>query len=226
MKAALLLLVVVGAVSAQTFVQWAPPVKQLKQGSVFNDLDFYEIFAGPLIAVVDAQIAAAKSTSQFIQDVGFTVSNPTAQVLQVLMAEFHYKKVENNTLSTRRIIIPFLYLVPIPYVQVDSISISLNLKLNSAFDEKTNETVNCQGFTTDPQCRFATAYSMPSLRGSISGQSKTSTSTNIQKEYSLGVSVRASQGSMPGGMSRVLDLFELIVKTDRPPINKSKNFVG
>jgi len=215
----------VAATALTPVTQWAPVKQDLPAGTPFSDIDFYSLISGPMVAVVDAQIVAARTTTQFIQDVGYTL-DPNSAVMSVVMANFHYEEVVNNTVSTRRIVIPFLYMVPVPYVQVDNLQITFNAQVNSVYTRVTNETTRCSGsLTQDPSCQLSSQYALPDFGGGISAQKTETSSLTVKKNYQLTISVRCSQSSLPGGMSRVLDLFDAIVAQDRPTVNQSKTFV-
>lgn len=70
--------------------------------------------AGPLVAVVNAQAAAAMNTVDFVNSVGFD-ENGTA-----ITVEFSYNTTNSTSgeTITNVIEVPFLTIVPIPYIRV------------------------------------------------------------------------------------------------------------
>ena len=72
--------------------------------------------AGPLTAIINAQAAAAISTVQFINAVGFDANRNAINV------KFSYN-VTNSTTGVRTentISVPFLTIVPIPFIRVSA----------------------------------------------------------------------------------------------------------
>jgi hypothetical protein len=79
--------------------------------------------AGPLKAVIDAQVSASLATVQFIKNVGFDSDN------KVITTDFKYTTVDvNGTTQARTLTVPFLSLLPVPNMeacsQYDSTSFS------------------------------------------------------------------------------------------------------
>jgi len=214
MKAVILLV----AFAAAAFAQNA---QSTDFGADLNNLDFASIIGGPLNAVVEAQAAAAQQTSTFIQGVGFTAdpSNPKRQLVRTV--EFNYFSVDQNGSDvTRSMSVPFLYMIPIPFIQVDSVSIDLNVQLSSVQQVDTTVSTNSQYNENQWSAAWGWGYvTVRSMSGSIASQSQTTASTKVQENYSLQVSVQASQASLPGGMERLLDLFESIVVQDAAPLS-------
>jgi hypothetical protein len=91
-----------------------------------NSIDFESILGGPLNAVVEAQAQAARTTAEFINDLGFTTKNGEKHVI---MVSFVYEKFVNNTFSNFSMTLPFLTLVPIPYIEIHEFV--LNFKYDS-----------------------------------------------------------------------------------------------
>ena len=71
------------------------------------------MIGGPLNAVIKAQASSAMATIQFIQTTGFT--NGSAVVLQFL---YNTTFPENGSLRRRAVDVPYLTLLPIPFVKV------------------------------------------------------------------------------------------------------------
>jgi len=192
-------------------------------GSELSNLDFSSIIGGPLKAVVQAQAQAAKETATFINGVGFTEVNTTnGKVKTVRTVEFNYFSTDNNGSDvSKSMSVPFLYLIPIPFIQVDSVSIDFNVKLNSVAEVQTQTTTTSQFNENQWSAAWGWGWvAVKSFSGSVSKQSQTKSTSKVTKEYSLQISVQASQAALPGGMERLLDLFESIVRQDADPITQ------
>ena len=96
-------------------------------------LNLYELIAGPLIAIIEAESQAAKTTLEYIEKVGFNApaSRSTENQMKVgklRMAEFTYRKLDqNNKLTDFKVSVPILSLVPIPIIQINQAKISFSV---------------------------------------------------------------------------------------------------
>jgi len=192
-------------------------------GNDLSSLNFENIIGGPLIAVVSAQAMAASTSADFIQSIGFTQSDPDDDnsVLKVAMAMFNYNNTINGTLQERSMAIPFLYIVPIPFLQFDSVTLDFLVNLNSVaqtkstFSDSRASNSNWNAAFNGDSGNF---QAQGSFQASVTSQYSSATSSKVTRNYSLQVNVQASQASVPAGMERLIDLFEAIILTDAPPI--------
>jgi len=203
-------------------------------GADLANIPFEQIIGGPLIAAVDAQQAAAEATEMFITSIGFTQqirpSSPgvfaidKATVKTVQMVEFNYFQSQPNGSTLQRSMqVPFLYLVPIPYLQLDSITIDFSVLLTSVAEK--NATISqpnpSMRYTGSSYFKFGSQgcwLCYGGMYGSVSETSSSESSTKITKTYSLVINVRASQAALPEGMARMLDIFETLISSDLDPI--------
>jgi len=206
-------------------------------GREMSRIPFRKVIGNPLKAVVVAQAYAARSTSQFIESVGFTQETDEEGTpvgpRKLLMVNFNYNTTVNGTRIERGMQIPFLYLVPIPFLQFDSVTLEFSVKLSAMAESKSSETVTTN-FTRSSyaQSGFNSGYQKSGIFGiqKSSGTAKGTSSSDfscqvtstentkramkVQRDYSMTVQVRGSQAPVPGGMVRVLDLFETIIEQD------------
>lgn len=72
------------------------------------------MFAGPLMAVIDAQSAAALTTMDFIRNVGFDENGDARNV------SFIYDRLNSTSgaIESKTLTVPLLTIIPIPYVRV------------------------------------------------------------------------------------------------------------
>ena len=181
----------------------------LGQGKELAAIDFEDLIGGPLIAVINAQAKSAIATTNFIQSFAFKTGTGGTQELQTV--SFDFKQVLDSSLSgaltnLTTIKVPLLTIIPIPYIQIDSLTIDFNANLHS-----TSKTTFSNDFT------FSTsgsgAYSGISFSTSISDKNTYQTDSMIDDTYSMHVNVHASQKSMPGGMAQVLGIFSSIIQS-------------
>ena len=85
-----------------------------------NNLPFDNIIGGPLNAAINAQAQAAETTVDFIQRVGMKDINGEKEAINV---QFVY---EDSSGQSRRITVPILAIVPIPFIVIDAVNIAVS----------------------------------------------------------------------------------------------------
>lgn len=176
-----------------------------------GSIDFATIIGGPLDACVKAQANASISTVSFINEVGFE-GEGTDRKLR--MAEFKYKKNGPNpayknetetpgvpvTIPTDvEILVPFIALLNVPSFRIESCEIDFNVKLNSTFTKDTSSEFGLNAGVSG-------GFGPVKFKVDVSYKRTSSTGLKIEKEYSLGVKVRATNDEMPAGLEKVLGL--------------------
>jgi len=200
LKLFVVLLAVVGAFAQNT-----------NFGQELANINFKNVIGGPLLATIDAQAQAALTTINFINAVAFAKDAQGNQYISTV--DFRYTQVSNGTVSNFSMSIPFLTLIPIPYVQFDQILVEFNVKLNSveSYSKDSSLAVNVNGGGS-----FGWGFGRVSVNVNVSYKQKTSSSVEVQREYSLKVLVNASQASMPKGTQRILDILDSVVRDGIP----------
>jgi hypothetical protein len=193
---------------------------QLNQGAGLGAelvLDFKSIIGNPLIAVIDAQSQAGKSTVDFIEGVGFE-KDEDSDARKVAMVSFNYEQDVNGSIQKKSMSVPFLFIVPIPFIQVDLITIDLSVKLNSVETESSSvETTSKSSMSAKSRSFWGTNKS--SMKASVTTQKKTASSATVTRDFQLVIHVSASQAPMPEGARRMMDLFDAIVRTGATPVS-------
>ena len=176
-----------------------------------GSIDFATIIGGPLDACVKAQANASISTVSFINEVGFE-GEGTDRKLR--MAEFKYKKNGPNpayknetetpgvpvTIPTDvELLVPFIALLNVPSFRIESCEIDFNVKLNSTFTKDTSSEFGLNAGVSG-------GFGPVKFKVDVSYKRTSSTGLKIEKEYSLGVKVRATNDEMPAGLEKVLGL--------------------
>lgn len=171
--------------------------------SELNNIDFRKMIGGPLQAVVDAQVASALSTVNFIKEVGFKKS-ATGGADELVMVPFTHerqdvgpdgKPLEKKTVG---ITVPLLAMLPIPSLRIEHVIIDFNVKLNSV-------EASSQSTALGVSASVGGGFGPVNFKVSASFQRKTSTSVEVKKEYALQVSVKAVQDEIPAGLEKVLN---------------------
>ena len=173
-----------------------------------GSIDFATIIGGPLDACVKAQSNASISTVSFINEVGFEGEGSSRKLR---MAEFKYKKSSPNPKYTeggtepaiiqedKEITVPFIALLNIPSFRIESCEVDFNVKLNSTYTKNVSSEF---GITAGASGGFGPVK----FKVDVSYKRSSSTGVKIEKEYSLGVKVKATNDEMPAGLEKVLGL--------------------
>ena len=191
-----------------------------------GSIDFENIIGGPLNAAVAAQNNASLSTVAFIQEVGFKDD-------EIRMVDFSYTKQvpvlipdpawtapvpnpNNNTAplipdpsgatepKAVKIEVPFISILNVPSLRIETVEIDFNVKLNSVH---TKDTSSEFGINVDYSKEFAIGKIYNSkFKVSVSYKRTTSIGVKVEKEYSLNVKVKATNDEMPAGLEKVLGL--------------------
>ena len=176
-----------------------------------GSIDFATIIGGPLDACVKAQSNASISTVNFINEVGFE-GEGAEQKLR--MAEFIYKKNapnpayisetetpdEDPTIPTdMEIKVPFIALLNVPSFRIESCEVDFNVKLNSTYTKDVSSEFGINAGVSG-------GFGPVKFKVDVSYKRSSSTGIKIEKEYSLGVKVRATNDEMPAGLEKVLGL--------------------
>ena len=111
-----------------------------------TSLPFGQIIGGPLVAAIDAQGQAAKSTVDFIAQVGFEppgdtedpfldssedeVMSPTIGAIRTVT--FTYRRTDGDTNNEVTITVPLLTIIPIPFFAIEEMTIDFMAKITES----------------------------------------------------------------------------------------------
>lgn len=104
-------------------------------GQIITSIPYSEAFGSPLAAAIDAQTKAAKSSLDFILNVGFTkITNADGvEVQQTNYAEFSFEeKNEDGTQRKRTLKVPLILLINIPQLEIYEGEISFDLEISQS----------------------------------------------------------------------------------------------
>ena len=182
----------------------------LSQGQELSALDFGNIIGGPLIAVINAQAAAAITTTNFIQKFAFV---PNRNPPQLAAVTFDFSQVigpglksAGLTSDVTSISVPLLTIIPIPFIRIEDMSINFNVSLHS---------VSTTSFSNDFAFSLGASgsYFGCGMAVSVTDKNTYQNSSVVDDTYSLEVTVHAVQDQMPGGMANVLGIFSNIIQS-------------
>jgi hypothetical protein len=177
--------------------------------------------------VVDAQAQSAKTSVDFIRNVGFTQTENGVLGDPVYVSFKYPKEIASATETTpakyqdMELKVPLLTIVPIPFIRVQTAEIDLNVKINSINSSENSEEDN-KSASVDASVGYKGfgVTANVKINASVSHQKKSSSSEKVEKEYSLHINVKAVQDEIPPGMSRMLDILEAGIQNK--PIGEKK----
>ena len=94
--------------------------------NALQSLPFGTLIGGPLAACVEAQAKAAKSSWEFIRDVGLTDNGDGGH--KAVYVNFEYRKDGRSVMLS----LPLLTIVPIPYLAIREIEIAFKARISAA----------------------------------------------------------------------------------------------
>jgi hypothetical protein len=150
-----------------------------------------------LSALVDAQARAARTTVEFIEDVGFQPA-AAGEPPTLRRVEFSYtKRDENDDEAVFEVSLPLLGLVDIPLIAVKRAKIDLEFQVSSVSEP------DQPGPTPFP--RPLPEKAVPVIKGRV----LTGRTTTVDQRGSIKVSVEVEKADLPPGLSRALDVLEV-----------------
>jgi hypothetical protein len=151
-----------------------------------------------LSALVDAQARAARTTVEFIEDVGFQPAANGSDPPTLRRVEFSYtKRDENDDESVFEVSLPLLGLVDIPLIAVKRAKIDLEFQVSSVAEPDQPG--------PQPFPRPLPESAVPVIKGRV----LTGRTSTVDQRGSIKVRVEVEKADMPPGLSRALDVLEV-----------------
>tara|TARA_B110000902_G_scaffold154293_1_gene177174 strand:+ start:1766 stop:2533 length:768 start_codon:yes stop_codon:yes gene_type:complete len=169
-------------------------------GKELATLDFANLIGGPLNAIVEAQAKSAISTANFIKQVGFKEDG------SVVTTDFSITKTNNEGRKQDfKLSVPFLTMLPIPYIKIDEAIVEFNAKITS-----TTESSSDSAFKQEIDASAGGRYWFVSAKISskTSYQKKSANSDKEERTFDMHVKVTASNTDMPAGTEKILNILE------------------
>lgn len=150
--------------------------------SALESVSFDNLIGAPLGACISAQQQAAQTTMDFIKMMGFEESDSEKEDSfgKARMICFEYNTPQGKT----AIKVPLLSIIPVPYLQIDNVDIE---------------------FTADVTATSEDTFS--AKIASTSRNSETNNKANMNYQSLVGIKIHASNGNMPAGLAKILQLF-------------------
>lgn len=173
--------------------------------NALSAIPFGSVIGAPLTACIEAQSKAARSSWEFIRDVGLTDTEDGNK--KAVYVSFEYRR--NGRITTLNV--PLLTIVPIPYLAIKDIDIAFKANISasaSSYSETKKSTSVDFGTKASGGVNMGLWNAKMEMSINVSSK-KDSTSTRDSKysvEYTMDVAVKAGQDDMPAGMSKVLEI--------------------
>lgn len=172
----------------------------------FNGLPMDSLIGGPLKAACDSQVMLAKSTANFIREVGFvkkadgtfdtrTVSFNYTRQMQDKDGNIVPQKMELN--------LPALAIVNVPNLQVEKVDIVFDMEVKSA-EASTESNDLSVGFGAAAKFSKGPFSIEVNVNGKVSTHKENTRKSDNSAKYH--VELHAKQYGMPEGLSRALDI--------------------
>lgn len=187
-----------------------------------RSLPLSDIIGAPVSAIVQAEAQAARTTLDFIEQVGFVKdpSAPAGTLGALRMVEFSYDKPDVNGQPAHFVTrVPLLALLPVPGVRIKTARVSFSAKITDVVSETTETSVSgsvSPSATLDPAeaakplpvAAMATKAPLQ-LRGGFSSSSKSSETTT--GSYDLAISLDIEHVSGSPGLEKLLNVLDAAI---------------
>lgn len=174
--------------------------------SALQAIPFSSMIGGPLKACIDAQAMAAKTTWDFIQEVGLTVDPETGEKKAVNVS---FSFIQNG--RSVQLNVPLLTIVPIPYIAIHTIDINFKASISassSSVSENSSSSSTDVGADVTTGLKVGPFHMDAKINANYSSKkdSKATEESKYSVEYTMDIAVKAGQDSMPAGLAKVLEL--------------------
>ena len=157
-------------------------------------IPFSSMIGGPLNACIEAQAMAARTSWEFIKEVGLNTDEKGQK--SAIMVAFSF----NRGGRMVQLNVPLLTIVPIPYIAINTIDINFkaSISASSSTASETSEHTEAGGEVNAKAKLNLGLFSLQANLKANYSSKKDSKATDV--------AVKAGQESMPAGMAKVLEL--------------------
>ncbi len=169
-------------------------------GNEIATLDFSNLIGGPLNAIVEAQAKSGIATANFIQEVGFDQNG------DVIYTEFAFSRKDDDGKDRAfSLTVPFLAMLPIPYIAIQNATIEFNARITS----KTESTLDAESNKSiEKEVSGGFWKNSASLKSSFAYKKTTSGGETAERTFDMKIAIQARGGEMPAGADRLLTTIE------------------
>ena len=157
-------------------------------------IPFSSMIGGPLNACIEAQAMAARTSWEFIKEVGLNTDEKGQKSARMVQLN-----------------VPLLTIVPIPYIAINTIDINFKASISassSTASETTEHTEAGGELGAKAELNLGLFSMEANLKANYSSKkdSKATAESKYSVESTIDVAVKAGQEGMPAGMAKVLEL--------------------
>lgn len=169
-----------------------------------SNLPLEYMISAPMNGAIKAQALAAKTTADFIQNIGF--QKDSGGKLTATSVDFSYKSpppitVGQTTPYEKKLSVPLLSILPIPYLRIKDMTIDFDFKINTTATESAESTTS-----TNVNASAKWWFVDVSVNGTYT--TKNDSSSSVTRTAEMRVVVNAAQDEMPGGLRTVLNILQ------------------
>jgi len=171
-------------------------------GEEFKGLPMESLIGAPLTAACESNLKLARTTSEFIETVGFQKDKDGKETIRT--AKFAYNVLDDKGKEQKvDIDVPLLTIVQIPSLKVDLVDITFDMEIKTSETDKSSSSK--EGKMSAELSGSIGPFSVKaSVSGSVSSHKENTRSTDKSAKYH--VQVKATDHGMPEGLARVLDI--------------------
>lgn len=179
----------------------------------FSGLDMAALIGGPLQAACDAQTMLARSTLNFIEEVGLEAPDANG-VRKVRTANFSFDRAADQTGDGKtasekvEMNVPLLAIVNVPALSIDVVDVTFDMEVKSSTSSESSSDKNGE-LEANAGLKIGPFSMNVKIKGSIACHEKNTRSSNNSAKYH--VQVHASQQKTPEGLMRMLDIISSAV---------------
>lgn len=158
-----------------------------------TELPIHQLIGAPIVALIQAESAAAQASASFIETFGFSGSKEGDSFGHLRSVTFTYTKQDVNGKDvTEEIQLPVLSLVPIPLLQIKDATFDFSLKITN---------------TDEPRETKKEEEKLVQLKG-IFGK-KPAGNDHMNQDVDINMKINIVQSDIPVGLSRLFNILEL-----------------
>jgi hypothetical protein len=197
-----------------------------------RSLKLFELLGSTMVAVVQADALAAKSTLEYIETVGFEPppegaegAGETVIAGDLRMARFRYlKRDENDEVAEFVAEVPVLSLVPVPALQVETAKFSLAVKIDDVVKTDTapapaaTAAAAAAPITAQPRSRILEGL-RPTETQLVArpAASSSARSQETRSTHHLEIEVTLTQADVTVGMEKIFQLMDNAIVDRKAP---------
>ena len=169
----------------------------------FRGLPMEDLIAAPLKAVCDSQKQLAKSTHEFMTQIGFDTDDK-GNLSGPRLLEYQLERpVNDGTMAKVVVKAPLLTLVPMPALAVNEVNIDFQMEVT---DTQTTTSKTASEITTEASGSAGFLFWRASVKmnGKVSSSRENTRTTNQTAKYQIRVNARQQQPTE--GLSKLMDI--------------------